>query len=80
MELENKLGVERGKDDPAQARQKPYLTPADRHGSVQVVSSTNGELGTSDDPGTGSSKPRKYNPRGLGTEEDPEVEVVSETK
>lgn len=30
------------------------LTPADRHGSVQVVSSTNGDL-TADDPATGHS-------------------------
>ncbi|XP_069958561.1 casein kinase I isoform X2 [Cherax quadricarinatus] len=30
------------------------LTPADRHGSVQVVSSTNGELGP-DDPLAGHS-------------------------
>ncbi|KAK2704431.1 hypothetical protein QYM36_016730, partial [Artemia franciscana] len=30
------------------------LTPADRHGSVQVVSSTNGELG-GDDPTAGHS-------------------------
>lgn len=75
MELENKLGVERGKEDPAQATRqslKPYLTPADRHGSVQVVSSTNGELAASDDPGTGLSKSR--------AQEEAEVEVVSETK
>ncbi|RWS15831.1 casein kinase I isoform gamma-3-like protein [Dinothrombium tinctorium] len=47
------------------------LTPADRHGSVQVVSSTNGEL-TNDDPTTGHSN----------TPIAPvvEVEVVSETK
>lgn len=50
---------------------KEYLTPADRHGSVQVVSSTNGEL-TNDDPGTGHSKSRVQDPA--------EVEVVSETK
>ncbi|GBP34448.1 Casein kinase I isoform gamma-3 [Eumeta japonica] len=31
-----------------------HLTPADRHGSVQVVSSTNGELGA-DDPTAGHS-------------------------
>lgn len=50
---------------------KEYLTPADRHGSVQVVSSTNGEL-TNDDPTTGHSRSKVQDPA--------EVEVVSETK
>ncbi|XP_022247111.1 casein kinase I-like isoform X2 [Limulus polyphemus] len=47
------------------------LTPADRHGSVQVVSSTNGEL-ANDDPTTGHSNTLITTPA--------EVEVVSETK
>jgi casein kinase 1, gamma len=47
------------------------LTPADRHGSVQVVSSTNGDL-TNDDPITGHSNTPITGPV--------EVEVVSETK
>jgi casein kinase 1 gamma len=47
------------------------LTPADRHGSVQVVSSTNGDL-TNDDPTTGHSNTPITGPV--------EVEVVSETK
>ena len=47
------------------------LTPADRHGSVQVVSSTNGDL-TADDPTTGHSNTPITGPV--------EVEVVSETK
>uniref|UniRef100_A0A8D8XBG0 non-specific serine/threonine protein kinase n=1 Tax=Cacopsylla melanoneura TaxID=428564 RepID=A0A8D8XBG0_9HEMI len=48
------------------------LTPADRHGSVQVVSSTNGELGT-DDPTAGHSN----TPITAGQQE---VEIVDETK
>lgn len=47
------------------------LTAADRHGSVQVVSSTNGDL-TADDPTTGHSNTPITGPV--------EVEVVSETK
>lgn len=47
------------------------LTPADRHGSVQVVSSTNGELGT-DDPTAGHSNTPITAPA--------EVEIVDETK
>lgn len=47
------------------------LTPADRHGSVQVVSSTNGELNV-DDPGAGTS-----NTPLPGVVD---VDVVSETK
>lgn len=47
------------------------LTPADRHGSVQVVSSTNGDL-ANDDPTTGHSNTPITVPV--------EVEVVSETK
>lgn len=48
------------------------LTPGDRQGSVQVVSSTNGELGPSDDPVTGQS-----NTPITGAVD---VDVVSETK
>ncbi|KAK6631329.1 Casein kinase I isoform gamma-3 [Polyplax serrata] len=47
------------------------LTPADRHGSVQVVSSTNGEL-ANDDPTPGHSK--------TPITVDPDVEIVDETK
>ncbi|XP_026677196.1 casein kinase I [Diaphorina citri] len=47
------------------------LTPADRHGSVQVVSSTNGELGT-DDPTAGHSN--------TPITAQQEVEIVDETK
>ncbi|CAG9566050.1 unnamed protein product [Danaus chrysippus] len=47
-----------------------HLTPADRHGSVQVVSSTNGELGA-DDPTAGhSNTPITHH----------EVDVVDDTK
>ncbi|KAK7865200.1 hypothetical protein R5R35_003918 [Gryllus longicercus] len=47
------------------------LTPADRHGSVQVVSSTNGEL-ANDDPTAGHSNTPITAPA--------EVEIVDETK
>ena len=47
------------------------LTPADRHGSVQVVSSTNGELG-GDDPTAGHS----HTP----ITAQPEIEIAEETK
>ncbi|XP_037923739.1 casein kinase I isoform X13 [Hermetia illucens] len=47
------------------------LTPADRHGSVQVVSSTNGEL-NADDPTAGHSN--------TPITQQPEVELVDETK
>ncbi|XP_043226643.1 casein kinase I-like isoform X3 [Amphibalanus amphitrite] len=47
------------------------LTPADRHGSVQVMSSTNGELGA-DDPTAGQSQ----TPIAV----QPDVDVVDETK
>lgn len=48
------------------------LTPADRHGgSVQVVSSTNGDL-TNDDPATGHSNTPITGPV--------ELDAVSETK
>ncbi|XP_025603025.1 casein kinase I isoform X12 [Athalia rosae] len=47
------------------------LTPADRHGSVQVVSSTNGEL-ANDDPTAGHSNTPITAPQ--------EVEMVDETK
>lgn len=46
------------------------LTPNDRHGSVQVVSSTNGDVAV-DDPMVGSNTLIAANP---------DVEVVSETK
>jgi casein kinase 1 gamma len=49
----------------------PGLTPSDRHGSVQVVSSTNGDL-ANDDPTTGHS-----NTPITGAVE---VDIVSETK
>uniref|UniRef100_A0A1B6EL50 non-specific serine/threonine protein kinase n=1 Tax=Cuerna arida TaxID=1464854 RepID=A0A1B6EL50_9HEMI len=47
------------------------LTPADRHGSVQVVSSTNGEL-ANDDPTAGHSN--------TPITQQTEVEIVDETK
>ncbi|XP_037080821.1 casein kinase I-like [Pollicipes pollicipes] len=47
------------------------LTPADRHGSVQVMSSANGELGA-DDPTAGQSNTPIAAP--------PDVDVVDETK
>ncbi|XP_050313282.1 casein kinase I isoform X1 [Anthonomus grandis grandis] len=47
------------------------LTPADRHGSVQVVSSTNGELNT-DDPTAGHSNTPITQPQ--------EIEAIDETK
>lgn len=47
------------------------LTPADRHGSVQVVSSTNGELNT-DDPTAGHSNTPITQPQ--------EMELLDETK
>lgn len=47
------------------------LTPADRHGSVQVVSSTNGEL-NNDDPTAGHSNTPITQPQ--------EVELLDETK
>ncbi|KAI5651320.1 protein kinase domain-containing protein [Phthorimaea operculella] len=49
-----------------------HLTPADRHGSVQVVSSTNGELGA-DDPTAGHSNTPI-------TQQHHEVDVVDDTK
>ncbi|CAH2087452.1 unnamed protein product [Euphydryas editha] len=48
-----------------------HLTPADRHGSVQVVSSTNGELGA-DDPTAGHSN--------TPITQHHEVDVVDDTK
>lgn len=47
------------------------LTPADRHGSVQVVSSTNGEL-NADDPTAGHSN--------TPITQHQEIELVDETK
>ncbi|XP_028043495.1 casein kinase I isoform X1 [Bombyx mandarina] len=49
-----------------------HLTPADRHGSVQVVSSTNGELGA-DDPTAGHSNTPITAPHH-------EVDVIDDTK
>ncbi|XP_014259341.1 casein kinase I isoform X9 [Cimex lectularius] len=50
---------------------RTHLSPADRHGSVQVMSSTNGEL-ANDDPTAGhSNTPITFQP---------EVELVDETK
>ena len=47
------------------------LTPGDRHGSVQVVSSTNGELGGDDPTGGHSHTPITAQP---------EIEIAEETK
>ncbi|XP_077299270.1 casein kinase I gish isoform X2 [Arctopsyche grandis] len=49
-----------------------HLTPADRHGSVQVVSSTNGEL-AADDPTAGHSNTPI-------TQAQQEIDIVDETK
>ncbi|PSN31314.1 Casein kinase I isoform gamma-3 [Blattella germanica] len=54
-----------------QGNQLGNLTPADRHGSVQVVSSTNGEL-ANDDPTAGHSN--------TPITAQAEVEIVDETK
>ena len=56
---------------PARTLQVGGLTPNDRHGSVQVVSSTNGDV-AADDPTAGLSNTL------IATNAD--VEVVSETK
>ncbi|CAO1421841.1 unnamed protein product [Diamesa serratosioi] len=66
----NKGGVAAWPDVPKQGT-LGNLTPADRHGSVQVVSSTNGEL-NADDPTAGHSN--------TPITQQPEVELVDETK
>ncbi|XP_028141564.2 casein kinase I-like [Diabrotica virgifera virgifera] len=60
-----------GWQNPSKQSALGNLTPADRHGSVQVVSSTNGELNT-DDPTAGHSNAPITQPV--------EVEIVDETK
>ncbi|XP_055378027.1 casein kinase I isoform X17 [Condylostylus longicornis] len=66
-----KQGVSAWPDVPKQGATLGNLTPADRHGSVQVVSSTNGEL-NADDPTTGHSN--------TPITQQQEVEVLDETK
>ncbi|XP_026839033.1 casein kinase I isoform X2 [Drosophila erecta] len=65
-----KGGVAAWPDVPKPGATLGNLTPADRHGSVQVVSSTNGELNP-DDPTAGHSN--------TPITQQPEVEVVDET-
>ncbi|XP_037707393.1 casein kinase I isoform X6 [Drosophila subpulchrella] len=65
-----KGGVAAWPDVPKSGATLGNLTPADRHGSVQVVSSTNGELNP-DDPTAGHSN--------TPITQQPEVEVVDET-
>ncbi|XP_053669771.1 casein kinase I isoform X2 [Anopheles nili] len=67
----SKGGVAAWPDVPKQPGTLGNLTPADRHGSVQVVSSTNGEL-NADDPTAGHSN--------TPITQQPEVELVDETK
>lgn len=67
----SKGGVAAWPDVPKQTGTLGNLTPADRHGSVQVVSSTNGEL-NADDPTAGHSN--------TPITQQPEVELVDETK
>ena len=69
MRMANPWGA--GGGDSSRAGMLGSLTPADRHGSVQVVSSTNGDLNV-DDPGAGTS-----NTPLPGVVD---VDVVSETK
>uniref|UniRef100_A0A182F828 non-specific serine/threonine protein kinase n=1 Tax=Anopheles albimanus TaxID=7167 RepID=A0A182F828_ANOAL len=66
----SKGGVAAWPDVPKQTGTLGNLTPADRHGSVQVVSSTNGEL-NADDPTAGHSN--------TPITQQPEVELVDET-
>nr|CAD7576654.1 unnamed protein product [Timema californicum] len=63
-------GVPAWPDVPKQTNTLGNLTPADRHGSVQVVSSTNGEL-ANDDPTAGHSN--------TPITAQAEVEIVDET-
>ncbi|XP_055547145.1 casein kinase I isoform X8 [Wyeomyia smithii] len=67
----SKGGVAAWPDVPKQTGTLGNLTPADRHGSVQVVSSTNGEL-NADDPTAGHSN--------TPITQQPEVELIDETK
>ncbi|XP_063696173.1 casein kinase I isoform X3 [Culicoides brevitarsis] len=71
VETNAKGGVAAWSDVPKQGNTLGNLTPADRHGSVQVVSSTNGEL-NADDPTAGHSN--------TPITQQPEVELVDETK
>ncbi|XP_062564265.1 casein kinase I isoform X9 [Armigeres subalbatus] len=71
QQTNSKGGVAAWPDVPKQTGTLGNLTPADRHGSVQVVSSTNGEL-NADDPTAGHSN--------TPITQQPEVELVDETK
>ncbi|XP_041451108.1 casein kinase I isoform X27 [Drosophila obscura] len=71
LQTNAKGGVAAWPDVPKPGATLGNLTPADRHGSVQVVSSTNGELNP-DDPTAGHSN--------TPITQQPEVEVVDETK
>ncbi|XP_055904724.1 casein kinase I isoform X2 [Eupeodes corollae] len=71
VETNAKGGVAAWPDVPKPGATLGNLTPADRHGSVQVVSSTNGEL-NADDPTAGHSN--------TPITQQPEVELVDETK
>ncbi|XP_037806781.1 casein kinase I isoform X18 [Lucilia sericata] len=71
LETNAKGGVAAWPDVPKPGATLGNLTPADRHGSVQVVSSTNGEL-NADDPTAGHSN--------TPITQQPEVELVDETK
>ncbi|EDS32121.1 casein kinase [Culex quinquefasciatus] len=70
QQTNSKGGVAAWPDVPKQTGTLGNLTPADRHGSVQVVSSTNGEL-NADDPTAGHSN--------TPITQQPEVELVDET-
>ncbi|XP_039491149.1 casein kinase I isoform X3 [Drosophila santomea] len=70
LQTNAKGGVAAWPDVPKPGATLGNLTPADRHGSVQVVSSTNGELNP-DDPTAGHSN--------TPITQQPEVEVVDET-
>ncbi|XP_049304853.1 casein kinase I isoform X19 [Bactrocera dorsalis] len=70
LETNAKGGVAAWPDVPKPGATLGNLTPADRHGSVQVVSSTNGEL-NADDPTAGHSN--------TPITQQPEVELVDET-
>ncbi|XP_037707398.1 casein kinase I isoform X10 [Drosophila subpulchrella] len=70
LQTNAKGGVAAWPDVPKSGATLGNLTPADRHGSVQVVSSTNGELNP-DDPTAGHSN--------TPITQQPEVEVVDET-
>ncbi|XP_070063419.1 casein kinase I isoform X21 [Drosophila virilis] len=71
LQTNAKGGVAAWPDVPKPGATLGNLTPADRHGSVQVVSSTNGEL-NADDPTAGHSN--------TPITQQPEVELVDETK